>query len=131
MHPRVRAIEGRLNDIVSGHSRKTLVVVHLGANDVGKVYSDILKNRYRILGNRLEAKGCEVMFSGILLRFGNNIEIMSRTIYVNQCLEEWDREEGFAFEKQWGSFQGQRECFQNDGHVLEDGIRRREGVSVL
>ena len=35
----MRDIEGRVNDIVSGHGRKKLVVVHLGANDVGKVYS--------------------------------------------------------------------------------------------
>ena len=31
-------IEGRVNDIVSGHGRKKLVVVHRGANDVGKIY---------------------------------------------------------------------------------------------
>ena len=52
-----------------------MVVVHLGANDVGKVYSEVLKNRYRILGKRLKAKGCEVMFSGILPRLGNNIKL--------------------------------------------------------
>ena len=39
----VRDIEGRVNDIVSGHGRKKLVVVHLGANDVGKVYSGLKK----------------------------------------------------------------------------------------
>ena len=83
-----RDIEGRVNDIVSGHGRKKLVVVHLGANDIGKVYSEVLKNRYRILGKRLKAKGCEIMFSGILQRLGNNIEIMSRAIDVNQWLEE-------------------------------------------
>ena len=66
----VRDIEGKVNYIVSVHSRKKLVVVHLGANDVGKVYSELLKNRYRIFGKRLKAKGCEVMFTGILPRFG-------------------------------------------------------------
>ena len=85
----VRDIEGRVNDIVSGHGRKKLVVVHLGANDGGKVYSEVLKNRYRILGKRLKAKGCEVIFSAILQRLGNNIEIMSTAIDVNQWLEEW------------------------------------------
>ena len=40
-------------------------MVHLGVNDVAKVYSEVLKNRSRILGKRLKAKGCEVMFSGI------------------------------------------------------------------
>ena len=40
-------------------------MVHLGANDEGKVYSEVLKNRHRILGKRLKAKGCEVMFPGI------------------------------------------------------------------
>ena len=76
-------------------------MVHLGANDVGKVYSKVLKMRYRILGKRLKAKGCDVMFSGILPRLGNNIEIMSRAIDVNQWLEEWcrGREEGFTFKK--------------------------------
>ena len=78
---------------MSGHGRKKLVVVHLGANDLGKVYSEFLKNRYRILGKWLKAKGCEVMFSGILPRLGNNIEIMSRAIDVNQWLEKWCREE--------------------------------------
>ena len=85
----VRDIEGRVNNMESGHSRNKMVVVHLGANDGGKVYAEVLKNRYRILGKRLKAKGCEVMFSGILLRLGNNIEIMSREIDVNQWLEEW------------------------------------------
>ena len=84
----VRDIEGRVNDIVSGHGRHELVVVHRGANDVGKVYSEVLKNRYRILGKRLKAKGCEVMFSGIIPRLGNDIEIMSRAIDVNRWLEE-------------------------------------------
>ena len=65
---RVRNIEGRVNNMVSGHRRKKLVVVHLGANDVGKVYSVVLKNRYRMLGKWLKAKGREVMFSGILPR---------------------------------------------------------------
>ena len=79
-------IEGRVNDIVLGHGRKKLVVVHRGENDVGKVYSEVLKNRYRILGKRLKAKGCEVMFSGILPRFGNKTEIMSRALDVTQWL---------------------------------------------
>ena len=57
------------------------------------------------------------MFSGTLPRLGNNIEIMSRAIDVNQWLEEWWREEGFTLKKQWESFRGQRECFQNDGHM--------------
>ena len=87
-----------------GHVRKKLVVVHLGANDEGKVYSEVLKNRYRILRKGLKANGCEVMFSGILPRLENNIEIMSRAIGVNQWLEEWCREEGFTFKKQWESF---------------------------
>ena len=58
------------------------------------------------------------MFSGVLARLDNGNEIMSRTIDVNQWLEEWNREEGFRFKKQWESFRGQRECFQNDGHML-------------
>ena len=78
-----------------GHGRKKLVAVHQGANDLGKVYSEVLKNRYRILVKRLKVKGCEVMFSWILPRLGNDIEIMSRAIDVNQWLEEWWREEGF------------------------------------
>ena len=86
-------------------------------NDVGKVYSEVLKNRYSILVKQLKAKGCEVMFSGMLPRLGNNIE-MTRIIGVNQWLEEWCREEGFTFKKQWESFRGQRECFWNDGRML-------------
>ena len=65
----VRDVEGRVNDIVSGHGRKKLVVVHRGANDVGKVYLEVLTNRHRILGKRLKTKGCEVMISDILPRF--------------------------------------------------------------
>ena len=114
----VRDIEGRVNDIVWGHGRKKVVVVHGGANDGGNVYSKVLKNRYRILDKWLKAKGCEVMWSGILLRLGNNIEIMSSAIDVNQWLEEWCREEGFTFKKQWESFRGQRECLQNDARIL-------------
>ena len=53
----VMGIEGRVNDIVSGHGRKKLVVVHRGANDLRKFYSDVLKNRYRILGKWLKANG--------------------------------------------------------------------------
>ena len=74
-------------------------MVHLGVNDVEKVCSEVLKNRYRILGKWLKAQGCEVMFSRILPRLGNNIEIMSRAIDVNQWLEEWCREEDFTFKK--------------------------------
>uniref|UniRef100_A0A8C4QGC4 SGNH hydrolase-type esterase domain-containing protein n=1 Tax=Eptatretus burgeri TaxID=7764 RepID=A0A8C4QGC4_EPTBU len=85
----VRDIEGRVNNIVSGHGRKKLLVVHLGVNDVGKVYSEVLKNRHRILGKWLKAKGGEVIFSGILPRLGNIIEIMSRAIDFNQWLEDW------------------------------------------
>ena len=107
-----------------------MVVVHLGANDVGKVYSEVLKNRYRILGKRLKAKGCEVMFSGILPRLGNDLEIMSRAIDVNQWLEEWCREEGFTFRKQWESFRGQRECFQNDGRILNRKGAARFAVGI-
>ena len=105
----VRDIEGRVNNIVSGHGRKKLVVVHQGVNDVRKVYSEVLKNRYRILGKRLKAKGCEVTFSWILPGLGNNIEIMSKATDVNQWLEEWWVEEGFTLKKQWESFWGQRE----------------------
>ena len=64
----VRDIVGRVNYIVSGHGKKKLVVGQRGANDIGKVYSEVLKNRYRILAKWLKAKGCEVMFSGILPR---------------------------------------------------------------
>ncbi len=126
----VMDIEGRVNDIVLSHGRKKLVVVHQGANDVGKVYSEVLKNRYRILGKRLKAKGCEVMFSGILPRLGNDIEIMSRAIDVNQWLEEWCRGEGFTFRKQWESFRGQRECFRNDGRILNRKGAARFAVGI-
>ena len=118
-------IEGRENNILSFHDRKKLVVVHFGAIDSGKVYSEVLKNRYRILGKRLKAKGCEGMFSGIIPRLGNNIEIMSRAIDVNQWLEEWCMEEGFTFRKQWESFRGQRVCFRNDGQMLH-----RKGATI-
>ena len=39
---------------MSGHGRNKLVVVHLGANDEGKVYSEVLKNLWRILGKSLK-----------------------------------------------------------------------------
>ena len=52
----VRDIEGRVNYIVPGHGRKKLVVVHRGVNDVGKVYSEVLKNKYRILSKRQKTK---------------------------------------------------------------------------
>ena len=74
-------------------------MVHLGANDLGKVYSEDLKNRYRILGKRLKAKGCDIMFSGILTILGNGIEFMSRLMDVSLWLEEWCREEAFALKK--------------------------------
>ena len=51
--------------------------------------------------------------SGILPRLGNGISYMSRAIYVNLWLEE-----RFAFKKQWELFWRQKECFQNDGHML-------------
>ena len=86
----VRDIDGRVNYIVLGHGRKKLVVLHRGGNYFGKV-TEFLKGIYRILGKRLKAKGCEVMFSGILPRLGNYIEIMSRAIDVKQWLEEWLR----------------------------------------
>ena len=127
----VRDVEGRVNDVVSGHGRKKLVVVHLGANYVGKVYSEVLKNRYRILGKQLKVKGCEVMFPGILPRLGNNVENMSRAIDVNQWLEEWWREESFTFKKQWESFQGQSECFHNDGPKSELRFALSHQVFVL
>ena len=89
-----------------------------------------MKNRYRILGKWLKAKGYEVIFSVILPRLGNNIEIMSRAINVNQWLEEWCREEGFTFTKQWESFRGQRECFQNDGRMLNRKGETRFAVGI-
>ena len=105
-------------------------MVHLRANGVGKVYSEVLKNRSRILGKQLKAKGCDVMFSGILPRLGNNIEIMSRAIDINQWLEEWCREEGFTFRKQWESFRGQRVCFRNDGRMLNRKGAARFAVGI-
>ena len=105
-------------------------MVHLGVNDVVKVYSEVLKNRYRILGKRLKTKGCEVMFSGILQRLGNNIEILSRAIDVNQWLEEWCREEGLTLWKQWDSFREQMECFRNDGHILNRKGAARFAVGI-
>ena len=126
----VRDIEGRVNDIVSGHGRKKFVVVHGGVNDVGEVYSEVLKNKYRILGKRLKAKGCEVMLFGILPRLGNNIAIRNRAIDVNQWLEEWCREEGFTFKKQWESFREQRECFRNVGRILNRKGTARFAVGI-
>ena len=95
-----------------------------GANDLRKVYSEVLKNRCRILSKRLKVNGCEVMFSGILPRLGNDIKMMSRAIDVNQWLEEWSREDGFTFKKQWESFRGQRERFQIEGHMLNRNMLR-------
>ena len=82
------------------------------------------------MGKQLKAKGCEVMFSGFLPRIGHNIEIMSRAIDFNQWLEEWCREEGFTFKKQWESFQGQRECFRNDGRILNRKGAARFAVGI-
>ena len=55
---------------------------------------------------------------------------MSRAIDANQWLEEWWREEGFTFKKQWESFQGQKECFQNDGRMLNRKGAARFAVGI-
>ena len=54
---------------------------------------------------------------------------MNRAIDINQWLEEWCREEGFTF-KQWESFWGQRECFQNDGRMLNRKGAARFAVGI-
>ena len=68
--------------------RKILLVVHIGGSDVGKAYSEDLKNRCGILAHRLETSGGEIAFSRILLRKGiqfewNNILYMSIFCWQN------------------------------------------------
>ena len=55
---------------------------------------------------------------------------MSRAIDINQWLEEWCGEEGFTFKKQRESFWGQRECFQNDGRMLNRKGAARFAVGI-
>ena len=39
-------------------------------------------------------------------------------------------EEGFTFKKQWESFRGQGECFQNDGRILNLRAAARFAVGI-
>jgi len=59
-------VSERVGSILKGAGNQTDVIVHIGANDVGRKSREVLREQFRELGSRLKSRASRVAISGLL-----------------------------------------------------------------
>ena len=122
----VNDVKERYENVVNGSARDSVVVLHVGTNDVDRVRSEELMARYRCLLEKVRDSGRRCVVSGVLPRCQAGSRWHSRAIGMNERVQKMCEEMGLSFMDEWREFSGRKELFAMDGVHLS-----RLGVKVL
>ena len=106
-------------------NEKTLFVIHTGSNDIKKLRSEELLNRYRKLIQQYKTKSRNIMLSGVLPRIDADNVFYSKAFSLNNRLQTLCKEQGIEYVNMWNDFYKQSGLFQKDGlHLSGVGAAR-------
>ena len=112
---RVQDVSDRLDRLLEGTGNETVVVVHVGGNDVSRKRSEELVNRYRVMLEKVRSSGRTGVVCGVIPRICEGGEWLSRAISLNDRIEGMCRSLGLRFVDGWDTFFGKHEMFAKDG----------------
>ena len=116
-------VSDRWERMVAGSGQDSVVVVHVGTNDMERARPVDLVNRYRALLKKMRESGRKCVLSGILPRVGSSAEWDARALRMNSEVQDMCEEAGVLFMDGWDMFYGRRELFARDGlHLSRRGM---------
>ena len=101
-------------------SPETLIICHVGTNDLKRTRSEDLLAKYRQLIRDLKAKTNRVAITSILPRMNDDDELYSKLTYTNRALEVICQSEGVSFINLFDDFRERHDLFLKDGLHLND-----------
>ena len=114
----------RYKRVVEGTGKEALVMVHVGGNDVGRVRSEELVDRYREFLRKIKESGRRYIVSGVLRRQGVRGWWLSHALGLNKRLTRMCGEDGVGFMDEWNRFYGRQELSARDGiHFSRKGVQ--------
>ena len=122
----VRDVTERYDRVVAGSARESVVVLHVGSNDVERVRSEELIGRYRELLEKVGRSGRKCIMSGVLPRMNVGSMWHARAIGLNERVKEMCRSMNVQFMDEWSKFYGRKELYAIDKVHLS-----KRGVDVL
>ena len=113
----------RYDRLVSGCERDPVVITHVGVNDVKKVGTCELRQRYKRLIERMCESRVKGVVSGVLPRMDVGMEWLSRAMGLNEYVKGLCEESGLVFVDVWSGFYGNKGLYAMDGlHLSRDGV---------
>lgn len=122
----IEKIRGALAE-VDVSSRETLIICHVGTNDLRRTRSEDLLAKYRQLISNLKAKTDRVAITSILPRMYDDDELYSKLTYTNRALETICKSNGVSFINLFDDFRERPDLFLRDGLHLNDVGNARLG----
>ena len=123
---RVQDISSGLQRNLEWEGKNPVVVVHVGANDIGRTGTKVLQREYEKLGAKLKSRTNKVVISGLLPEPRANWRRVNNIKEVNAWLKDWCGRNGFEFMGHWHQYWGRWDLFRRDGLRLN-----RAGTRVL
>ena len=105
----------RYRRVVEGTRKEALVVVHVGVNDVGRMRSEELVDRYRELLREIKESVKRYIVSGVLPRQGVRGWWLSHALDLNERLRRMCGDDGIGFMDEWSRIYGKQELYARDG----------------
>ena len=120
----VNDVAERYERLVKGAARDSVVVLHVGTNDVDRVRSEELVARFRSMLEKVRESGRRCVVSGILPRCQVGSGWHSRAIGVNERVRKMCEKMGMFFMDEWCEFYGRKDLFAMDGvHLSRKGVK--------
>ena len=122
----VQNVVERYKRVVVGTGKEALVVVHAGVNDVGRVRSEELVDRYRKPLREIKESGRRCIVSGVLPRQGVRGCWLSHALSLNEGLMRMCGEDDVGFMDEGSRFYGRQKLYARYGVYFS-----RKGVQDL
>ena len=122
---RVNDIIAACDDVTTGSDENTLLILHIGTNDVKASRSEELMEKYKRLIQKYKEKSNNIIVSGILPRMNESDTFYSKAFSTNNRLKSLCALENVKFANFWDNFYNAHHLYQFDGvHLNSVGAAR-------
>ena len=122
----VQDVVERHRRVVEGTRKEALVVVHVGVNDVDRMRSEELVDRYKKLLREVKESGRRYIVSRMFPRQGVRVWWLSHALGLNERLMRMCGKNGVGFMDEWSRFYVRQELYARESLPFS-----RKGVQNL
>jgi len=113
------------DDVTTGSDENSLLVIHVGTNDVKASRSEELMEKYKRMIQHYKEKSNNIVVSGILPRLNESDAFYNKAFSTNNRLKSLCAQEGVDFANFWDNFYYAHHLFELDGvHLNPVGAAR-------